>query len=225
MDKYTALDYLERLQDDLIEQFRGLPNIAVLNKAVARQLQEVYDFLLQLKTVLLIDVSSGKQLDNIGDIVQISRREAAALARQSSYSFSDEDTMYRVFLYYKIFLNTAECTYSDIMRSIYMLWDGDLTYQEDPAEPATIILGYEMFNGNDNRRLLSIPILKPAGVKIRFSARGNLGMTIYAGGSTTQMTKLTFIQDAAAALPLYLIDEDGNILTDELGYILYEEQG
>lgn len=96
MDKYTALDYLERLQDDLIEQFRGLPNIAVLNKAVARQLQEVYDFLLQLKTVLLIDVSSGKQLDNIGDIVQISRREAAALARQSSYSFSDEDTMYRV---------------------------------------------------------------------------------------------------------------------------------
>lgn len=225
MDKYTALDYLERLQDDLIEQFRGLPNIAVLNKAVARQLQEVYDFLLQLKTVLLIDASSGKQLDNIGDIVQISRREAAALARQSSYSYSDEDTMYRVFLYYKIFLNTAECTYSDIMRSIYMLWDGELTYQEDPAEPATIILGYEMFNGNDNRRLLSIPILKPAGVKIRFSARGNLGMTIYAGGSTTQMTKLTFIQDSAAALPLYLIDEDGNILTDELGYILYEEQG
>lgn len=225
MDKYTALDYLERLRDDLIEQFRGLPNITVLNKAVARQLQEVYDFLLQLKTVLLIDASSGKQLDNIGDIVQISRREAAALARQSSYSYSDEDTMYRVFLYYKIFLNTAECTYSDIMRSIYMLWDGELTYQEDPAEPATIILGYEMFNGNDNRRLLSIPILKPAGVKIRFSARGNLGMTIYAGGSTTQMTKLTFIQDAAAALPLYLIDEDGNILTDELGYILYEEQG
>lgn len=225
MDKYSALYYLERLQDDLIEQFRGLPNIAVLNKAVARQLQEVYDFLLQLKTVLLIDASSGKQLDNIGDIVQISRREAAALARQSSYSYSDEDAMYRVFLYYKIFLNTAECTYSDIMRSIYMLWDGELTYQEDPAEPATIILGYEMFNGNDNRRLLSIPILKPAGVKIRFNARGNLGMTIYAGGSTTQMTKLTFVQDAAAVLPLYLIDEDGNILTDELGYILYEEQG
>lgn len=225
MDKYSALDYLERLQDDLIEQFRGLPNIAVLNKAVARQLQAVYDFLLQLKTVLLIDASSGKQLDNIGDIVQISRREAAALARQSSYSYSDEDAMYRVFLYYKIFLNTAECTYSDIMRSIYMLWDGELTYQEDPAEPATIILGYEMFNGNDNRRLLSIPILKPAGVKIRFNARGNLGMTIYAGGSTTQMTKLTFVQDAAAVLPLYLIDEDGNILTDELGYILYEEQG
>lgn len=225
MDKYSTLDYLERLQNDLIEQFRGLPNIAVLNKAVARQLQEVYNFLLQLKTVLLIDASSGKQLDNIGDIVQISRREAAALAHQSSYSYSDEDTMYRVFLYYKIFLNTAECTYSDIMRSIYMLWDGELTYQEDPAEPATIILGYEMFNGNDNRRLLSIPILKPAGVKIRFSARGNLGMTIYVGGSTTQMTKLTFVQDAAAALPLYLIDEDGNILTDELGYILYEEQG
>lgn len=225
MDKNGVFDYLERLQNDLIEQFRGQPNIAVLNKAVARQLQEVYEFLLQLKTVLIIDASSGKQLDNIGDIVQLSRREAAALAQQSSYSYSDEDAMYRVFLYYKVFLNTAECTYRDIMRSIYMLWEGELSYREDPAEPATIILGYEMFNGNNNRQLLSIPILKPAGVKIRFSARGNLGTTLYVGGSTTQMAKLTFIQEEAAELPQYLVDEENNILTDEQGFILYEEQG
>ena len=219
----SVFDYLERLENDLIEQFRSLPNISVLNKALARQLQEVYDFLLQLKTVLAIDTSSGQQLDNIGDIVQLSRREAAALAQQSSYSYEDEDAMYRVFLFYKIFLNTAECTYADIMRSIYMLWDGVLTYHETPDEPATIILGYEMFNGNNNRRLLSIPILKPAGVKIRFSSRANLGTTLYVGGSTTQLAKLKYVQTEATELPAYLVDEENNILTDEQGFILYEE--
>lgn len=222
MDKNTAFDYLVRLQADLIEQFRGLPNIEVLNKVLAKQLQEVYDFLLQLRTVLEIDNCSGQQLDNIGSIVQLTRKEAAALAQQSSYIYADEDDMYRVFLHYKIFLNTAECTYSDIMRSIYMLWDGKLSYHEYPEDPATIYLDYEMFSGKNNRQLLNIPMLKPAGVRIRFRAYGNFGMTLYMGGSTTQMAKITYIQDTPAELPQYLVDDENNILTDELGNILYE---
>lgn len=221
MDK-SIFNYAERLVADLIEQFRGKPNIEVLNKALARQLQEVYEFYLQLMTVLDIDESSGQQLDNIGDIVQLTRKEALALAADYQTGYTDEDALYRAFLYYKIFVNTAECTYSDIMRSIYMLWDGRLTYAEKPDEPATIILNFERFSGNNVARLLTIPIIKPAGVKIKFRSFGLLKAAIYVGGSMLQYRKITFIQQAAPELPLYLLDEDGNLLCDELGNILCE---
>lgn len=218
----TTFVYLDRLRADLIEQFRDQPNIEILNKVLAKQLQEVYDFFLQLRTVLEIDSCYGQQLDNIGSIVQLTRKEAADLARQSSYTYADEDDMYRVFLYYKIFLNTADCTYSDIMRSIYMLWDGKLTYHEYPEDPATIYLDYSMFSGSNNRQLLNIPILKPAGVRIRFQAYGEFGATLYAGGSTAQLSKLLYIQDESAEIPMYLVDDEWNVLTDEVWNILYE---
>lgn len=218
----NVFDYIQRLQADLIEQFRGKPNMATMSKALARQLQELYNFFLELRTTLNIEKSSGRQLDNIGDIVQLSRMEARDLASKSSYVYADEDAMYRIFLHYKIFLNTAECTYEDVMKSIHMLWDGNLTYQEDPSEPATIILNHEIFTGANDMQLLNIPILKPAGVKIRFRSHGNLGMQLYIGGSTTEMCKLKFSQTSPTELPLVLLDEAGHLLTDEAGCILYE---
>lgn len=222
MDNVTGFDYTDRLRADLIEQFKGQPRIEALLRVLGGQLQDVYTFFLQLQTTLDIDKCSGAQLDRIGSIVQLTRKEATALAQQSSYDYTDSDDMYRMFLHYKIFLNTAECTYSDIMRSIHMLWDGELTYHEDPNYPATIILDYEMFSGKNNRQLTNIPILKPAGVRIRFRDHCNVQSKLYVAGSSMQMTKLTYTQQSAAVLPLYLIDEDGNILTDEIGNILCE---
>lgn len=216
------LDYAAKLREDLIEQFRGKPRIETLLEVLGRQLQDVYDFFSQLSVTLDIERCEGEQLDGIGSIVQLTRKEAAALAQQSSYSYTNADAMYRTFLYYKMFLNTAECTYRDVMRSIHMLWDGELTYHEYPESPATIYLDYEMFSGSNNRQLTNIPILKPGGVRIRFRDYGRLHSVLYAGGSTTQLVGLTYAQSQAVTLPLYLMDEDENILTDELGNILCE---
>lgn len=218
MDK----NFSQKLKDDLVEQFKGKPRIEALLEAVGKELQEVYDFMCQMLIERDISVAVGKQLDNIGDIVQMSRREAEELAEKSSFSYADNDTMYRTFLQYKIFLNTAECNYRDIMRSIHMLWDGKVKYSEDPNVPATIILDYEMYSGKNNVQLLNIPILKAAGVKLWFRSTGRFGMTVYVGGSTTEMVNVKFAQEVPAELPLVLIDEENNLLGDEEQNILYE---
>ena len=104
------ITYATSLEKDIIDQFRDKPNTEALVKVLSRQLQQVYDFYLQLATLLSINECSGVQLDNIGSIVQLTRAEARALAKESDFSYSDEDEMYRAFLHYKIFVNTADCT-------------------------------------------------------------------------------------------------------------------
>lgn len=216
--------YIVSIKNDLIEQFRGKPNIEALVNALSRQLQEVYDFYMQLMTLLSIDQCEGVQLDNIGDIVQMSRLEALELADKAGYSYTDEDEMYRTFLYYKIFVNTSDCTYSDVMNSIYMLWDGLLEYAEDANVPATIILGYEMFNGDNHARLMDIPILKSGGVQILFRAKANLEENLKVGGGIVEgdRVKIGDIYGERTALPNYLCDEDYNLLCDENWWILCE---
>lgn len=42
-------DYRQSVEKDTLEQFRGQPNIQVLHEVFAKQLQDVYDFFMQLK--------------------------------------------------------------------------------------------------------------------------------------------------------------------------------
>lgn len=214
--------YITSLERDIIEQFKGKQNSDVLAAAMARQLQEVYEFYIQLMSVLSIDECEGVQLDNIGDIVRLSRNEAKSLAKQVGYSYTDEDAMYRTFLFYKIFINTADCTYEDVMNSIYMMWDGILSYEEAPNYPATIILGYEMFNGDDHSRLMNIPILKSGGVGIVFRAKANMNENLKTGGGTVVKNESSYSMTQRTALPDYLCDEDYNLLCDENWWILCE---
>jgi len=216
------IEYATSMKLDLIEQFKDKPNIEVLLNVMARQLQEVYDFYLQLMTLLSIDQCEGAQLDNIGDIVQMTRVEARALADGSDFTYTDEDEMYRAFLYYKIFINTADCTYEDVMHSIYMMWDGLLEYAEEPDVPATIILGYEMFNGDNHRKLLSIPILKAGGVQILFRAKANMEDRLKVGGGVVESNSSVYAMTERTSLPNYLCDEDYNLLCDEKWWILCE---
>lgn len=54
----------------LLEQYKGQPIIEALIKSyITNQIQDLEDTLVQLATVLSIPLSSGVQLDNIGDIV------------------------------------------------------------------------------------------------------------------------------------------------------------
>jgi len=215
--------YVVNLQSDLLEQFRGKPNIEALVEVIGVELQEVYDFFSQLLIERDIKVAVGKQLDGIGIIADMTRSEAIALARDANYPYTDEDEMYRVFLLYKIFVNTAKGTYADVLRSIHMLWEGTLTYEEDATVPATIILNFERFNGLDIQRLLKVPIVKPAGVRILFRATGRKDHSFYTAGTITHSKRITYTQEEYDfSIPDILVDEDQNLLLDENGNILTE---
>lgn len=158
------VDYLTA---DIIEQFKGKPNIQAVLSAFERQLQEVYDFYDDLRDLRTVSASIGKQLDGIGDIVELTRADAGSLSAIANPGQILDDEVYRTFLYYKIWKNTNTCTYPDIIKSFQMFWDKELYYSESPNEPATMILSSGILKPEDNSyKLLTAPIIKAAGVKL-----------------------------------------------------------
>lgn len=166
------VDYIERLRDDLVEQFKGKPVIDALNEAVGAQLMDLYQFLLDLKEKRSLQTAVGKQLDGVGDIAVLSRVEAGELACVKESVFVLDDEGYRTFLIYKIWKNTNRCTYYDIIRSFRMFWDKPLHYSEDPEVPATMLFETDDLSPDEDvARLLTAPFIKAAGVAIRVVAR------------------------------------------------------
>lgn len=162
-----AFDYWQKIRDDLVEQFKGKKNIEILAGSFAAQLQEVYEFFLELSVLLDIAKCEGKQLDGIGSIVALSRYEARVLIGKSEKEVLD-DANYRKMLKYKILLNTNTGTYWDIINGVKTFWDkGTIYYEEKPEEPATIFLSTSVLTPEQNaREFLESPIIKPAGVKL-----------------------------------------------------------
>ena len=60
-------DYVQKLRDDLAEQFKGKPVIDALMEAVGDELNEVRQFYEDLRDKRNIQTAVGKQLDGIGD--------------------------------------------------------------------------------------------------------------------------------------------------------------
>ena len=132
------LDYLEKLRSDFPEQFRGKPNIDVMQKALARQLNELYEFFYALNTLRWLQTAEGAQLDGIGDIVVLSRMDALILSQMADQNVPMDDATYRLYLTWKANLNTTECTHKDVYRALKMFWDkAPMYYSENPAFPAT----------------------------------------------------------------------------------------
>ena len=78
-----------------------------------------------------------------------------------------DDDAYRTYLIYKIWKNTNNCTYYDIIRAFKMFWDKPLHYREDPAIPATMIFETDAMTPEaDVSKLLNAPFIKAAGVAI-----------------------------------------------------------
>lgn len=73
-------DYVQKLRDDLVEQFKGKPVIDALMEAVGDELNEVRQFYEDLRDKRNIQTAVGKQLDGIGDNAVLTRLEAGALA-------------------------------------------------------------------------------------------------------------------------------------------------
>lgn len=164
-------DYRQSVEKDTLEQFRGQPNIQVLHDALAKQLQDVYDFFMQLKLHRWIHDAVGKQLDGVGDIVVLSRAEASEYAKAAGLGDASDDEVYRKYLYYKVLKNTNNCTYPELIKAFRMFWEKPLYYSEDPEYPATMFLDTGILAPEDHAEdLLSSPIIKAAGVGIHITA-------------------------------------------------------
>ena len=170
-------DFVTKLKQDLVEQFRGTANIEALMEGVGVELQEVFDFYEQLRTQRSVDTAVGKQLDGVGDIAVMTRKEAGQLAGNPiPFEVIDDDT-YRQYLIYKILKNTCDCTYPDIIKAFRMFWDRPLYYTEDPEQPATMIFDTGELPGDvDTTPLFKTPLIRAAGVTLKLYARTSVEM-------------------------------------------------
>ena len=164
-------DFVAALKKDLVEQFKGKPNIEALMEVISIELQQVYDFYEQLRENRDVLSAVGKQLDGVGDIVVLTRMEAGILAGGSIPFEVISDDMYRQYLIFKILKNTCSCTYPDIIKAFKMFWDKPLYYSEDPEYPATMFLKTGVLSPEDHaENLLTAPIIKAAGVGVHITA-------------------------------------------------------
>lgn len=163
---------LEAWLKDMPQQFSGKKNIGVLVGAFARQMQELVQVFDDLDTKLDIDKACGQNLDYVGTIVSLSRKEAGILAGIGVEEPVISDERYRQFLKYKLLRNTNDCTYYDIMQSIEILWKADnIRYFEDPQRPATILIRLQTMSIDAEIDPLvgKVTAIKPAGVALIYT--------------------------------------------------------
>lgn len=156
--------------NDLPQQFIGRKRIEALVAAFSKQLQEIQQVYDDLETLTDLDTATGYNLDMVGTIIPLTRKEAGELAGMSVTEPVISDERYRQFLRYKNLVNTNECTYYDLMEGLALLWNvSPVYYIENPDMPATIILTMPFLKpGGHVVRLGEVPMIKPAGVRIEF---------------------------------------------------------
>jgi hypothetical protein len=186
----SETDYTGKLRKDIIHQFKGKPKTDVMLRAFARQFDELHTFFYQLDFLRHLQNAQGVQLDGIGDIVVLSRVQAAQLENmRTGFTGVIDDEIYRMWLRYKIFLNTFDGTYKSFMQNIETFWDKTLLfYSENPERPATIFLDTPEMEGTFNpEELFKIPVVKPSGVQVIIQAHTlteTEPLELYTGGIT-----------------------------------------
>lgn len=216
-------EYATKLKTDLAEQFKGKMNIEALMDVIGVQLDEISEFYEQLKTERTLDVAIGQQLDGVGDIVVLSRAEAAILAGQALSAVPLSDEKYRKYLIYKVMKNTCNSTYYDIVRCINMFWNGPtLKYTEDPEIPATIIFDFDA-SSELTEQDLETPFIKAGGVGLYMRMHKEEDFTVYTGFALQRSAVETYSCNSAVIKPYtYLADEYNAIFRDETGAWLIE---
>ena len=146
-------------------QFRGQPKLNAILKACATQVDEMIAMFGDLDS-LSIETASGVNLDRIGDIVNLSRVDTFDILNASGIEVTDE--VYRKCLTFKVLYNNTDATYYDIMKGLKLLWpDVEITYTEDPEEPATFRIHLNGVNLEDTDPASSAPfIIRPDGVQV-----------------------------------------------------------
>lgn len=159
---------INKIETDLLEQFRNRKNIDAICNALDKQTQALSEAFNAIAYETNIDAAVGKQLDRIGNIVGLTRAEAGVLCGQTGYFDIVDDEMYRKYLKYKAFRNSSDCTYQSLITALRAILGetAEIDYEEDENFPATIIL--EVRTGKDEVSIGGIPPLKPAGVSIEY---------------------------------------------------------
>ena len=171
-------DILKDWLRDLPMQFLGKKNIEVLIKAFARQMQELDTVFDELNSKTDLDTAIGQNLDYVGTIIPLTRKEAGELAGLNTSLPVISDERYRKYLQYKMLQNTSECTYDDIMKAIEILWDvSRCSYYERQDRPATIFIGLNPIDVEEEDPAKGKPdILKPAGVGFFYTAQYSMAV-------------------------------------------------
>jgi hypothetical protein len=147
-------DYFEFLLSDELEQFKGDGSkvTRALLKAFAQQFDDLLGASKEIAEKTNIGTAEGVNLDGCGDIVQLTRAQAAMLSNEVTTDVNDikpevldsvktpmdilaahapygivpftviDDERYREYLWFKVFLNTNHCTFPDVMKALEAFW-------------------------------------------------------------------------------------------------------
>ncbi len=160
----------EQWISDIPCQFREKHNIAAVINAFARQMEDLITVNKELTSLVDIDTAVGKNLDMLGDVVNVSRKQAYMLLNRD-ISVVINDDMYRNVLRFQALKNNSHATYADIMKGLYLLWGKDVKihYAEAIREPASLEISIEDITTDDTDPALVRPmVIRPGGVKILF---------------------------------------------------------
>jgi hypothetical protein len=168
-------DFYAKMIADLPCRFKGKAKIEGLIYALSQQLNAVQRFFIQLKNLRTLKTAAGKQLDNIGEIVDFSRANAQSIELKYGNRREMTDDVYSDYLKFKIFANTSVCTYSDILSAMRLFWsESPLVYSESLDKPAAISIYTQLdYVPPELSKLFMIPILnvRPAGVELQLNVK------------------------------------------------------
>lgn len=217
--------YKQKLITDLPDQFKGKERIEAFMVAVGRQLDDVKQFYDDLNTKRTLDTAEGAQLDMIGDILGLTRTQAGDLI--SDWGAVDDDEIYRYVLKYKVLQNSCISTYYDVVKSLQLLWGtSSLAYSEDPEAPARITITLSSDTEILTSSLWGTLMIKPAGVALYFENIHLDSLLLYYGFAIAEVRAMTIgAEDEDVSALSYLCDENEDLLMDELGNIVSDENG
>lgn len=158
---------------DIPYQFREKPVIDAIIRAVGRQLDGVKRVSRQLVEQTDIDTATGKNLDMLGDNVNMSRNNAYLLLN-GEQDMRVDDGIYRNVLRFQVLKNNSDATYADIMKGLRLLWGDDvkISYSECTEEPASIIINIDEITTDETDPAVIRPmVIRAGGVKLFFRSR------------------------------------------------------
>ena len=151
---------------DIPQQFLRKKRIEVLIRAFARQLQELQQVFDDMNNKLDLGAAAGRNLDYVGTIIPLTRKEAGELAGLGMSDAILSDEKYASILKYKLLRNTSSCTYYDIMEGLEYLYAFRFGYKEDAQYPATILLDMPLELDQPDLIFRQRLCIKPGGVGI-----------------------------------------------------------
>ena len=216
---------------DFPQQFLGQPKIEVLVAAFARQLQELKRVSSDINEKTNLETATGANLDYVGTMIPLTRKEAAMLAgtvRQNPSAVMSDDEAYRRLLKYQRLVNTNECTYYDLMEGASFLWDTEtmpLRYAERPENPATIILKTPALTlDTDFGALMNVAFIRPAGVGVELHIDASREC-LYAPLRITPVTGDAYFRITVPAPSMESVYEHMLFVTDDGNVYEYAEDG